>query len=163
MIVGKVVAVNVVISSVIQQAIRYERNLAELYLAFHNSFPEDAELWWDLSVSEQSHASLLESGQQLFGPELDSESIEADVDILQTTNDELESLLQRIAAEAIPRKEAFRIALSLECAENEQTLHRVFRIEGGSPGAKVLDKIRSEDQLHSERIRSHAESEGIAL
>jgi len=50
----------------IDEAIKLELNMAELYLSFHNRFSEDAGFWWKLTIEEKNHASLLKSGKQYF-------------------------------------------------------------------------------------------------
>ena len=153
---------NVAVTTVIDQAIRYERGLAELYNAYHRIYPEDSDLWWELSLSELSHASLLEAGRRLFDDDLETEAIDAEMEELIRSNDELEALCERISTGSIPREEALRIALDLENSENEKVLHRLFSVSGGEAG-EVADKIRKEDLHHANRIRAHARELGLEI
>ncbi len=154
---------NVAVVTIIEQAIRYERGLADLYNSYHHLYHEDSDFWWDLSLSELSHASLLESGRTLFNSELEAEVIEAEFDELVRTNDELESLRKSVSSDPPSRKEALRQALELENSENEKILHRIFTVEIGGDAAKVANKIRQGDLHHARQIRAHAEKCGLDL
>jgi len=71
---------SVPVQLIIDEAIRFERNLSFLYFQLSKTFPEDGELWWELSLAEEGHASLLESGQKLFRDEFAADVIDADLE-----------------------------------------------------------------------------------
>ena len=50
----------------IDEAIKLELNVAEIYLGFHHRFSEDAGFWWKLVNEEKNHAGLLKNGKQFF-------------------------------------------------------------------------------------------------
>lgn len=50
------------IIDILNESIKLELNVAELYMLFYEIFPEDSNFWWDLSLEEKNHASLLRSG-----------------------------------------------------------------------------------------------------
>jgi hypothetical protein len=154
---------NVAVSTIIEQAIEFERGLAELYLAFHHLHPQDSDFWWELSLAELSHASLLESGRQLFDSDLEEETIRTDFELLVRTNKELESLLDSIGTEPPSREKAHRIALELEASENEKTLCRIFQLDGEEPAGQMMNQLLDEDRQHSVLIRNHAKKLGLDL
>jgi hypothetical protein len=147
---------------IIDEAIRFERNLSSLYLQFLETFPEDEDLWGELSVAELGHASLLEAGQKLFHDEFAREMVIADLDGLRQSNEDLESLIRRLGEEPYDRAEAFRAAIRLECDENEATLFNLLDIGPSEPAKDVVNSIQRDDEAHQERIRNYAASKGIA-
>jgi hypothetical protein len=148
---------------IVDEAIRFERNIASLYLQFFEAFPEDGELWWDLSVSEEGHASLLESSQKLFHDEFACETVDADLDGLRRSNEELESMIRRLGEEPLERGEAFRVAVAFEDDQNERTLFDLLEIEPSRPARKVIDSIEHDDSVHAQKIRDYAANEGISI
>jgi hypothetical protein len=151
------------INAVVDEAIRFEQNLATLYQMLRSIFADDADFWWELSVSEEEHARLLEAGRTLFEDEFSRETIPADFDALRESNDTLESTLDRFAESSPSREEAFRLSLALESDQNELTLHRLLQIEPSHAASQLVDRIRKEDGVHQQQIRDYAGSCGIEL
>ena len=90
------------INAIVEEAIRYEHNLAALYQALSSLFSDDADLWWELSLSEEEHAMLLETGRKLFNEEFSRDTLPADLEGLRRSNESLESILHdfELVAEA---------------------------------------------------------------
>ena len=151
------------VNAVVDEAIRFEQGLAALYHAFNSIFPEDSELWWELSLSEKQHAILLESSRALFKDEFSREVVPADLDALRRSNDSLCSTLDSFEKNSPSREEAFRLSLELEGDQNELTIYRLLEIDPSQPASKPVDHIRSEDSTHHEKIRDYAVSHGVEL
>jgi len=151
------------VNAVVDEAIRYEHNLAVLYQVFSTLFEDDAELWWDLSVSEEKHANLLESGRTLFDEDFARDTVQADLDALRTSNASLESLVERFQGERPKRDEAFQIALDLEKDANEHTLHELLDISPSRRATELVEGIRAEDSRHERKIRDYAARCGITV
>ncbi len=154
---------SVPVQLIVDEAIRFERNLASLYLQFSEAFPKDGELWWELSVSEEGHASLLESSQKLFHDEFARETVDADLDGLRRSNEDLESMIRRLGEEPVAREEAFRAAVAFENDENERTLFELLEIEPSQPAQGVIDSIEHDDSVHAQKIRDYAANQGISI
>ncbi len=148
---------------IIDEAIRFERNLSSLYFRLFEAFPEDGELWWELSVSEEGHASLLKSGQNLFRDEFSREMVNADLDGLRRSNEELESMIRRLGEEPLEREEAFRAAMGFEADPNEGTLFRLLELKPSHPAKELVDSIHRDDSVHAQKIRAYAAREGIEI
>ncbi len=153
----------VFIQRIVDEAIRFERNLSSLYLQFLEAFPEVEDLWWELSVDEQQHASLLDAGQKLFHDEFAREVVSADLDGLRRSNEDLESTIQRIGKEPLDRGEAFQMALRFECDENEATLFDLLEIEPSDPAKTLVNSLQHADSEHVQKIRDYAASKRIAM
>ena len=154
---------SVPVQLIVDEAIRFERNLASLYLQFFEAFPKDGELWWDLSVSEEGHASLLESSQKLFHDEFARETVDADLDGLRRSNQELESMIRRLGEEPLAREEAFRAAVAFEDDQNEHMIFDLLGIEPSQPARGVMDSLEHDNLVHAQKIRDYAASQGISI
>ena len=151
------------IQLIVDEAIRFERSLSSLYFQFFEAFPEDGDLWWELSISEEGHASLLESGQKLFHDEFASEEVSADLEGLRRSNDEIESMIQRLGKEPVERAETFRAAIEFENSENERTLFDLLEIRPSNPAKEIVTSIHKEDSEHARMIRTYAAAGGISI
>lgn len=151
------------VQSIVNEAIRFERSLSSLYLLFSEAFPDDADLWWELSVSEEGHASLLECSQTLFREEFIRDTAEADLNTLRRSNEELESVIRRLEKQPLERREAFQIALRFESDENEGTIYRFLKIEPSQQARDVVDSIERQDLAHSRKIHDYAASKDFAI
>ena len=56
----------------IEEAIRLELNIAELYMLFYRQFDQDAQFWWQLVIEEENHAALLKTVQQMELTKIDT-------------------------------------------------------------------------------------------
>lgn len=52
----------------LDESIKLELNIADLYMIFRNEFPEDADFWWRLTLEEKNHSALLLSSKKHFAP-----------------------------------------------------------------------------------------------
>jgi hypothetical protein len=151
------------VQAVVDEAIRYEHNLAALYQLFSSSLPDDAEFWWELSISEEQHAGLLKASQRLFGEEFARETLPADLELLRASNRSLEETIDRFKQDAPGPEDAFRTAFGLEGDANEATLHRLLEIDPADPAKEVVDRIQREEATHVEQIREYAGRKGLSL
>lgn len=154
---------SMLIRDAVREATRFEQNLSELYSIFHRTFPEDADLWWDLSISELGHANLLRSGARLFDSEFAREEIDGSLETLVRSNEDLESKLERFAEAPPERAEVFRLALEIESSPTEGILHELFETTASGRTKNLVDQIASEDQSHAELLRSYAQKAGLSL
>ena len=95
------------LSSIINEAIRLELNLAKLYLNFHLKFPDDANFWWKLTMEEENHASLLRSAREYFIPAdvFPRNMLSSDLAPLVEINRRVENLLVLYQRTPPPRKQ----------------------------------------------------------
>ena len=153
----------VYVSAVVDEAIRYEHNLAALYHEFSTLFSQDADLWWELSTSEEEHATLLEAARALFKDEFSRDTVPADLSAMRDSNDSLESLIDGLRRKAPSREEAFRISMGLERDANELTLHHLLRIARTHPANELVSRIQREDATHEEKVRRYVDRNGISI
>lgn len=149
----------------IEEAIKLELNVAEIYLSFHHRFPEDAGFWWKIAIEEKNHAALLRNGKQhfldagMFPNELVGNSLEA----LINANNELKSILRQEEGDAPPsRAAALNLALKLEELAGEiHFQHAMQQTEHPSEAIKLFQSLNEDDKDHADRIRNYMRQKGI--
>ena len=151
------------IRDAVREATRFEQNVSELYSLFHRTFPEDADLWWNLSISELGHANLLRSGARLFDSEFAQAEIDGSLEALVRSNEDLESKLESFSEAPLERAEVFRLALELESSATEGMLHQLFETTASGRTRDLVNQITSDDKSHAELLRSYAQEAGLSL
>ena len=119
----------------LDESIKLELSLAKLYSLFHDSFFEDEDFWWELTMEEQGHASLLQQEKKQPQP------LEFFPDNLLSTD--LQSLI------------ALQVALDLELAAGESHFQQFLDSPTNSFSANIFKQLNQEDCDHAERIRSY--------
>lgn len=151
----------------VEEAIKLEFNVAEVYLSFHHRFPEDASFWWDMAREEKNHASLLRSGEQFF---LDiglfpSEIVGASLEALVKLNCELKCILkQERESPPLGRAFAFNLAVKLEESAGEIHFQQAMQeAEHPSEAIKLFQSLNEDNKDHAERMRSYMRQKGIGV
>lgn len=149
----------------IGEAIKLELNMAELYLSFHNRFPEDAEFWRKIAVEEKYHAALLKSGEQVFldSGVFPSELVSISIESLITANDLLKHIFKE-DVDHLSRAAALNLALKLEESAGEKHFqHAIQQAEHPTKGIKLLQSLNEDDRSHADKIRSYMLQNGICV
>jgi len=151
--------------AVIDQSIRLEQNVAELYLLFSKIFPEDASFWWQFCLEERNHAALIRSAKEYFAQvdRLPERLFCADVKLLEETNSRLRSLLVRYRENAPDRTEAFNCAVSIENSAGELHYQAFMHWPPESKVDEVLSKLNRDDKDHAERLCAYMSEQSIPL
>ena len=148
----------------IEEAIKLELNVAEIYLSFHNRFPEDAGFWWKIAIEEKNHAALLRNGKQffldagMFPDNLVGDSLEA----LIEANNDLENIIRQEKEAPPSRAVAFNLALKLEESAGEiHFQHAMQQAKHPSEAILLFQSLNEGDKDHAERIRNYMRLNGI--
>ena len=151
----------------LDEAIKLELNLSEVYLNFHHVFPEDANFWLGLSNEEKNHASLLVDGEQRFldSGQFPSEMVGISLDALVDMNSTFEGILiQDWKSPLIDRALIFNMALRLEESSGEiHFQYAMSETEHPSEALKLLQRLNSYDKDHADRIRNYMHQNGIEI
>ena len=150
------------LDTLLDEAIRHEHTVALLYYEFFQAFPDDADLWWKLSVEENGHAGLLEAGRKVFGSEYGEEILPARVEYLIEANDMLEKLLEQMKGRPLSREAAFRTALEIETTTDGMIFENALQPAEDSDASAISERIRRDDLRHASMIRSYMEEHGIS-
>ena len=150
------------LDTLLDEAIRHEHTVALLYYEFFQAFPDDADLWWKLSVEENGHAGLLEAGRKVFGSEYGEEILPARVEYLIEANHMLEKLLEQMKERPLSREAAFRTALEIETTTDGMIFENALQPEPDDEALTISERMRRDDQRHAERVRAYMKEHGIS-
>lgn len=147
----------------LDESIKLEHNVAELYLSFHNAFPEDSGFWWKLALEEKNHAALLESGRQYFmnAGLFPKQILDKKLKSLVEANNRLRGFIEKHKTNAFSRESAFHHALNLEKLSGEIHFQRIMEKEAESKAVKIFKILNKDDKDHADRIRQYMEENGI--
>ena len=143
--------------ALIEESIRLELNVAELYRIFLEGFPEDATLWQKLHREEKNHARLLRTAKDSF---LKHGTFPAGLvaDCLETlagSNATVEGLVEKHAESLPSRTEACRIAIRIEESAGECHYLKFMKKQPDNGLDTVLQLLNQEDTDHAKRLREH--------
>jgi hypothetical protein len=150
------------LDALLDEAIRHELTVSLLYFEFFQAFPEDADLWWTLSVEENGHAGLLEAGRQVFGSEYGEEILPARIEYLIEANRMLDKLLEQMKEQPLSREAACRIALEIETTTDGMIFENALQPAQDSEAPTIAERIHLDDLRHAERIRTFMKDQGIS-
>lgn len=150
------------LEALLDEAIRHEQTVGQLYFEFFQVFPDDADLWWTLSVEENGHAGLLEAGRKIFGDEYGEEILPARVDTLADANRKLEKILEQMKQQPLSREAACRIALEIETTTDGMIFERALQPARDSDATSISERMRRDDARHAARIRAYMKDHGIS-
>ena len=136
----------------IDESITMETNIAELYLLFSETIPEDRLFWWKLNLEERNHASLLESEKlfyqvNAFPTELFSNNLE---DIVRFNGSFILKIQQ--FKNKPTRENAFKIALEIENSGIELSYQLLSENKKLSKAIKLFNQLNKADKDHAKRI-----------
>jgi hypothetical protein len=156
---------NLELSLLFDESIKLEKNVAELYVTFQDTFPEDAGFWRELIIEERRHAALLESGKAHFAPAstFPVGLLSATLDELQDVNANLVKLFARYQEKSPSREEAFNIALKIEKSAGEIHFQKFMEKEADSHYVELFQRMNAYDKDHESRIRAYMEKHGIQI
>jgi len=139
----------------LEEGVKNELNVSELYATFYYLCPEDYQFWWDLSMEEVNHASLLKSGIEFckvgyFPIEISDNDIEEIIEL----NDRLPNIIEEFKNNP-SRKKAFEIAIELENSVGEIHYQKLMDSSNDDKLSKIFKKLNKDDKNHEERIRKY--------
>ena len=155
---------NVLLPEIIEESIKLELNVGDLYNYFSTIFPEDTDFWQLLSNEEENHASLLKKGKEvlLSCEEFPGEVLAPTLVELTTTNDHIISLLKEFNDNPPSRESALNIAISLEESAGEMHFQQAMDKRPTSNNfLKIFQDLNKDDMDHAKRIREYKNSLGI--
>ena len=146
----------------IEEAIKLELYVSDLYLLFSRKFHEDAEFWWQIAIEEQNHAALLKTVLQMksVDVEVPTEIVPPGLDQLVQSN---ERLIKAIKAfeENPDRIRAFQFAYGVEHSAGELHYENFMKYAKESKLNDVFRRLNGDDINHAERIQQYMIDHGI--
>ena len=148
----------------IEEAIRLELNIAEIYMLFYRQFDQDAQFWWQLVIEEENHAALLKTVMQMELTKIDTPR-----DLFPDKLGELENSNQEILKAFVKfenqpdRVGAFQFAYRIENSAGELHFNKFMKNAPESRLTKIFKKLNGADFDHAERIKKYMASTNIPL
>lgn len=153
------------VAKLLEEAIQLELLVADLYVFFCQTYPEDAGFWWKLSLEEKNHAALLRSGREHFLPvgQFPAELIPSVLGTLTVKNRELAATIDRFREAHPDRAEAFRFAFELENSAGELHFQHAMadHHDSESQAMEIFRNLNRDDRDHAERIRQYMRNNKI--
>jgi hypothetical protein len=142
---------------IIDLAIELENVVADLYMLFHEIFPEDADFWLKLFIEEKEHASLLMWSKNLLEStgEFPEELVPSDTTPLIGAINKVKACISNFSTEKSTREAAFRAALEIEESAGEIHFQEAMEKKADSTYLETLQKLNLEDRDHAQRIRTY--------
>ena len=141
---------------IIQESIKLELNVSDLYMIFYKEFSADSDFWWTLTLEEKNHASLLRrASDSLFSRDKFPEKLLVpELDAILKTNEFLEDTILKFNKNCCTREEAFNLAYTIENSACE--IHYQENMEEEEPDQllKIFQQLNKEDKNHSLRIKN---------
>ena len=149
----------------VEESISLELNVADLYMFFFRTFPEDKEFWWQLALEEQNHAALLKGGRDSFMEKdtFPEDILESDVEVLKKANFDLKNKLEQFLSSSPSREEAFKTALQIESSAGEAHFQKKMKGDTDNTYIKIFQQLNRDDIDHAARIRAYMKSNGIEI
>ncbi len=152
------------IEKIIDESIKLELNVSNLYTIFQKIFPDDGDFWAHLVLEEQHHASLIKDARDTFMSERSAHDLLAPkLEMLEIVNGKLSALLEEYSKTAPSRETAFNVALNLEESAGEVHFQRGMEKAETSTVVMVFQVLSINDMNHADRIRAYMNEKGIDI
>lgn len=143
-------------TALIDEAIRMELNIGELYLLFYSQRKDDSQFWWTLAIEEENHAALLKTVKQMehMNVDIPLEFLPAKLEELEKSNQEVLSAYDEFKTHP-DRTRAFQFAFRIENSAGELHYNTFMVNASDSSVAGVFKKLNGMDVDHAARIREY--------
>lgn len=142
---------------IIELATELENVVADLYMLFHEIFPEDADFWLKLFTEEKEHASLLQWSSKLLEStgEFPEEVVPSDTDPLIEAINKVKTCITDFSSAKPSRETALRIAIEIEENAGEVHYQTAMEKKADSTYMETMQRLNLDDKDHAERIRAY--------
>ena len=147
----------------IDETIKLELNIADIYLVFRNTFPEDSDFWWKMSMEEKKHANLIKSGRDTFLDQFPTKLLAPTLQVLCNTSKKLISLLKEYKENPPSRETAFNVALGIEYSAGELHFQLAMEKRFVSSIIKIFQDLNNDCKDHANRIHAYMRDKGIEI
>ena len=148
----------------VDESIRLELNMADLYQQFALWFPEDNPFWMTLAMEEKNHAAMLRSGKEGFLDQgIFPEDLLAPLPNLQKVNQKISEFIQQGKLRKPSREQVFSTAYRLELSAGEYHVQLFANKAFHTDMEMVFKQLIGDDKDHAERILKYMEQQGIKL
>jgi ferritin len=145
---------------IIDESIRLELNVSNVYRIFSSLFTEHCNFWWQLAIEEKNHAALLKSVKECFVPikKVPVGMMSPDLKLLKDTNSKIEMLIKEYRVNPPTLENAFNIAYNLEQSAGEVHYQTFMKKIENQCVEKIFQQLNGDDRDHAQRIFSYMEN-----
>ena len=153
------------LEQLIDEFIKLELNVADVYKVFLNTFPEDSELWLRLIQEEEKHADLIQSMRSTFllPRQFPSDLLASLRQTLDKTNNRLILMIKKYGKKPPLRESAFKVALDIERSAGEFNFHLASEKSPDSGVMKIFQELNKDCRNHTKKIITYMRNKGIKL
>lgn len=147
----------------LNEAIKLENNVAELYQLFSLSFDEDKNFWWQIVIEEKNHAALLRSGKESYIPAniFPKKILPKTIDDMAVVNNNIRDMIINYKKNKPSRTLAFNIAYHLENSAGEIHYQQFMEKEPETKIENIFIQLNQEDKDHAQRIEDYMKEHQI--
>ena len=150
------------LSDILDESIKLELNIENLYKYFSTIYPEDSDFWQKLSSEEEQHANMIKAGRDaILSYEFPSALLSPTLNALIGANNKFISLLEEFKDKPPSREAALKLARSLEKSAGEIHFLREMDKRPASEYIKLFHTLNKNDMDHAQRIDDYMNSVGI--
>ena len=143
----------------LDESIKLELNVSDLYMIFNRAFAEDADFWWQLALEEKNHGALLQSSKKHFAPvgKFPTELLSPRLQQLKDANANLGALIEQYREDPPSRETAFNTALRIEQSVGEIHFQKFMEKLAASSLDRLFQQLNRGDKDHETKLRSYME------
>lgn len=143
-------------NQLIEESIRLEQQVAELYRVFSECIPEDSDFWEQLQREEKSHAMLIRAAKDSFVQrgKFPFDLVADSIGELKESNARIQSLIEQCKSNPPQRRKALELALSIENESGESSYAMFMDKHAVTSAEAVFQQINRQDKDHERRIRA---------
>lgn len=136
-------------------SIELELAVAVLYEEVSHRYSNLKAFFWQLSLEERNHASLLKSLRDTFAPVaiVAPSLLYPATESLAETIAGIRNFTAKIAAENVPEREVLEFAHTLEQTAGEEHYQQYMSVAPQSPEHRMLQRLNHDDKDHASRIQ----------
>ena len=151
------------LDELIEESIRLELNVADLYKTISEALPEEKDFWWQLHVEEKSHAALIRAARDSFAKrgKFPRDLIADSIEDLKRSNAKVEMLTGKFKVTPPTRLVACEVAVELENEAGETHYTTFMEKDASNAVENVFQQLNRGDKDHERRIRAHRQSIGV--
>jgi len=149
----------------IEESIKLELSVAELYQFFFSTFTEDSDFWWKMMIEEKGHAAILRSGKESYLPlnKFPKKLVSSSLNEVRNTVVDIESLIRAYKDNPPSRSEAFNTALKFEMSAGEVHFQEFVDNKNNSGIDKIFQKLINSDKDHTKKLLEYMNNNNIEV
>lgn len=152
------------LSEKVKVCIAIESTTAEIYHLLATKLPEARVLWRDLAASEENHATILITGAgYLKTGKLPEYVVPHSQELIDETFRLVRDAKSEVNGAHLSLQDALALALKIENSTAESYLQEVMLSDTDSPVIARLQKIRTDELTHIEKIKNFMKTKGLAV